>query len=444
MINIHFIAIGGSVMHDLAICMKNKGHNVTGSDDKFYDPSKSKLKVHDLLPHKEGWDVSNITKDLDLIVLGMHAKEDNPELIEARRLNIEIVSYPELVFNNSTKKKRVVIAGSHGKTTITSMVSHVLKKKNVDFDYILGAKVPSLQNNVKISDAKIILIEGDEYLSSRVDLRPKFLHYKPHISVLSGISWDHINVFPTNEIYVNQFKLFINSIIDTLIYNKEDDVVCDLVKSINNVEKIPYKTHSYSIQDNNIFVCDNKYKMSIIGKHNFQNLNAAKNVCKLLGVKAKDFYFSISDFTGAENRLEKVFNSEKIIFYRDFAHSPSKLKATIDAVKETHDNKIISIYELHTFSSFNKDFLKEYKDTFKNSDISVLYYDKNRNLDSGGLLESNYIKECFNLFDLIIINDKNDLLKFIKSISEDKFVILMMSSGNFNGLSNDKIVSLLE
>ena len=196
--NVHLIAIGGSAMHNMAIAMHKKGFNVTGSDDEIFEPSKTRLAKLNLLPAKEGWDTNNIHKGIDAVILGMHARADNPELLKAQELGLKIYSYPEYIYEQTKDKTRIVIGGSHGKTSITAMILHVLNYHKVDCDYMVGAQLDGFDTMVKLTkEAKIAVIEGDEYLSSPIDRRPKFHLYKPNIAILSGIAWDHINVFPT-------------------------------------------------------------------------------------------------------------------------------------------------------------------------------------------------------------------------------------------------------
>ena len=362
---IHFIAIGGSAMHNLAIALKLKGYSITGSDDAINDPSRSRLKKYNLLPQKEGWFSEKITSDIDAVVLGMHAKDDNPELLKARKIGLKIYSYPEFIFNQSKDKIRIVIGGSHGKTSITSLVLHVLSTLNIEYDYMVGAQLDGFEVMVKLSDtSKYIVLEGDEYLSSALDLRPKFHLYKPHIALISGIAWDHINVFKTFENYLKQFEIFINSIEKngTLVYNELDPELKKLVSSNkSNLNYIPYSIPKHKIIDGISFIDINNrlYRLKIFGDHNLQNISGALNICKALGVESEDFYNAITSFNGASNRLELVYKSSDTIIFKDFAHSPSKVKATTEAVhKQFPNRKLISFFELHTYSSLNPLFLE--------------------------------------------------------------------------------------
>ena len=358
--NIHLIAIGGSAMHNMALALHHKGFKVSGSDDAIFEPSKTRLDKHGLLPAEIGWFDKKITSDLDAIILGMHARIDNPELAKAKELGMPIFSYPEYIYEQSKNKKRVVIGGSHGKTSITAMILHVLQNLNIDCDYMVGAQLEGFDTMVKLTyEAPIIILEGDEYLSSPIDRRPKFHLYQPHIAVLSGIAWDHINVFPTFEMYVDQFRIFKNMVTDTLIYCSEDKHLNTLAKEDTKCKLIPYSTPKHSIA-NGITTLENT-ELLIFGNHNLQNLNAAKLVCKELGVSDKDFYKQIATFKGASNRLELVKKIESSAIYTDFAHSPSKLKATSSAMKKQFkDRKLVACMELYTFTSLHNDFLKQY------------------------------------------------------------------------------------
>ncbi|HEX7367184.1 MAG TPA: Mur ligase family protein, partial [Pelobium sp.] len=369
---VHFIAVGGAAMHNLAIALHLKGFIVSGSDDMVYEPSKSRLKAHGILPKQEGWNPEVITKDIDAVILGMHARIDNPELIAAQKLGLPIFSYPEYVYQQSVDKKRIVVGGSHGKTTITSMILHVLKFHQKSFDYLVGAQIEGFDNMVQLSDAPIIVIEGDEYLASAIDRRPKFHLYKAHVAIISGVAWDHINVFPTFDSYKEQFSLFIDTIENngTLIYCEEDAALSNLVAKHhfkNQVQKIPYQTPTYTIEDGKTFLslaAGERVELKVFGKHNLMNLTAAKLACNKVGVSDKDFYKAISSFKGASKRLEKLGETPNKIVFKDFAHSPSKLKATVEACKEQFPNRLlIACIELHTFSSLNEHFLTEYEGT---------------------------------------------------------------------------------
>ena len=444
---IHFIAIGGSAMHNLAIALKLKGFSITGSDDAINDPSRSRLKKYNLLPQKEGWFSDKITSDIDAVVLGMHAKDDNPELLKARKIGLKIYSYPEFIFNQSMDKIRIVIGGSHGKTSITSLVLHVLSTLNIEYDYMVGAQLDGFEVMVKLSDtSKYIVLEGDEYLSSALDLRPKFHLYKPHIALISGIAWDHINVFKTFENYLKQFEIFINSIEKngTLVYNELDPELKKLVSSNkSNLNYIPYSIPKHKIIDGISFIDINNrlYRLKIFGDHNLQNISGALNICKALGVESEDFYNAITSFNGASNRLELVYKSSDTIIFKDFAHSPSKVKATTEAVhKQFPNRKLISFFELHTYSSLNPLFLEKYRDTLKHSDECYIYYsEKNMRIKRLEPIDSELIIRSFNHSSLTVIDNYEKLNKKIYDLDLSNSILLMMSSGKFGGLDIDKI-----
>ena len=444
---IHFIAIGGSAMHNLAIALKLKGYSITGSDDTINDPSKSRLKKYNLLPEKEGWFSDKISSDIDAVVLGMHAKDDNPELLKAREIGLKIYSYPEFIFNQSKDKIRIVIGGSHGKTSITSLVLHVLRNLNIESDYMVGAQLDGFEVMVKLTEtSKYIVLEGDEYLSSALDPRPKFHLYKPHIALISGIAWDHINVFKTFESYLKQFEIFINSVEEngTLVYNELDPDLKKLVsKNKSNLNYIPYSIPKHKIIDGISFIDINNrlYRLKIFGDHNLQNISGALNICKALGVESEDFYNAITSFNGASNRLELVYKSSETIIFKDFAHSPSKVKATTEAVhKQFPNRKLISFFELHTYSSLNPLFLEKYRDTLKHSDECYIYYsEKNMRIKRLEPIDSELIIRSFNHSNLTVIDNYEKLNKKIYDLDLSNSVLLMMSSGKFGGLDIDKI-----
>jgi len=448
---IHIIAIGGSIMHNLAIDLKNNGHIVSGSDDDIHEPSLSRLKQHHLLPEKLGWFPEKITKDLDLVILGMHARQDNPELLKAQELGLKIYSYPEFIYQNSISKKRIVIGGSHGKTTITSMILHVLKKNNISIDYLVGSQIQGFDTMVKITNTNPILVaEGDEYLASPIDLRPKFLIYQPHIAVISGIAWDHINVFPTYDDYKNAFVKFIQSIEPkgTLIFNELDTEIKNIISQADrkDIEYIPYSYPNYSIQSNQVFIHfeNHHYPVKVFGKHNLQNLQAALLVCKKLNINEHTFLNSISDFTGAAKRLEKWIDENHLLVFRDFAHAPSKVKATIDAVKELYPNKdLIAAFELHTYSSLNEKFLTEYKDTLEKAKHKIVYFDAHTlEIKKMPPLHPDTIIKGFNDPSIKVADNKKDLLKILSEIGIKDKVLLLMSSGTFSNLTKEEIISL--
>ena len=433
---IHLIAIGGSAMHNMALALHQKGFEVTGSDDAIFSPSMERLAKYNLLPNEMGWFANKITTDLDAIILGMHAREDNPELAKAKELNIPIYSYPEYIYQQSKHKKRVVIGGSHGKTSITAMILHVLQSLNIDCDYMVGAQLEGFDTMVKLThDAPIIILEGDEYLSSPIDRRPKFHLYQPHIAVLSGIAWDHINVFPNFDMYVDQFRIFKNMIAETLIYCSQDEELKKLAKEKSNCQLIPYTTPTHSIA-NGITTVDNT-ELIIFGNHNLQNLNAAKLVCKELGVTNSDFFLQIANFKGASMRLELVKKTAISAVYKDFAHSPSKLKATSSAMKKQFSSrKLVACMELHTFSSLNEKFLKEYKKSMDEPDIAIVYFNpKALALKRIDIITPNQIITAFDRKDLLVFTDSEKLGKYLRKLNWKGMNLLMMSSGNFNGIN---------
>ena len=444
---IHFIAIGGSAMHNLAIALKLKGYTITGSDDLINDPSKSRLKKYNLLPEKEGWFSEKISIDIDAIILGMHAKEDNPELIKAKELGLKIYSYPEFIYNQSKDKIRIVIGGSHGKTSITSLILHVLKEQNIDTDYMVGAQLKGFEVMVKLSDSsKYIVLEGDEYLSSALDPRPKFHLYKPHIALVSGIAWDHINVFKTIENYVQQFEIFINSIQNngTLVFNKLDNELVNLIKSNkNNLKLIPYSSPKFKI-NNGVTYIDYEgttYKLNIFGDHNLQNVGGALHICNSVGIKPEDFYKAITSFSGASNRLELIYKSSNSAIFKDFAHSPSKVKATSEAVRKQFPQiRLIACFELHTYSSLNPAFLNKYRNTLDNADECYIYYsEKNMKIKRLTQINSKLIIHSFNHENLTVIDNYEKLEETMFSLDLTDSVLLMMSSGKFGGLDLEKL-----
>jgi len=440
----HFIAIGGAVMHQLAIMLQQQGNVVSGSDDAIFEPARSNLKASGLLPDDIGWYPEKIQIGLNAVVLGMHAKSDNPELVKARELGIKIYSFPEFIYEQSLSKKRIVIAGSHGKTTTTSMIMHVLNKSGKEFDYLVGAKIAGFDNMVQVSNAPMIIIEGDEYLTSPMDLRSKFLHYHPHIAVLTGIAWDHINVFPTYESYLNTFRAFINSIEEggTLIYNSEDDEVIKLLNSLSpNIHLQPYRPFEYieSEKGTAIYYEGETLDLEIFGQHNISNLSAAAEVCALLQIPILSTLKASASFTGAARRLEKiVHHPEKgIIVYRDFAHAPSKVKATMAAVKAQHaDKKVLAVLELHTYSSLQENFIPHFAKCLDPADEAAVFLDEEAfRIKGQPMLAADKVIAGFERNDLQIIYEKNGLLGFLKQQPTTDIVVLLMSSGSFGGFS---------
>jgi UDP-N-acetylmuramate: L-alanyl-gamma-D-glutamyl-meso-diaminopimelate ligase len=448
---IHFIAIGGSAMHNLAIALHKKGYQVTGSDDTIHDPSKSRLEKYGLLPEEFGWFPEKINTDLDTIILGMHAKIDNPELLKAQALGLKIYSYPEFLFEQSKDKTRVVIGGSHGKTTITSMILHVLNYHDREVDYMVGAQLEGFETMVHLTEEnEFIVLEGDEYLSSPIDRRPKFHLYKPNIALISGVAWDHINVFPTYENYVEQFQIFTDSLINggILVYNEEDPEVKRVVESSTSaIKKYPYQTPPHSIDDGTTYLetVEGDLPLEIFGNHNLQNLAGAKWICQHMGIDEEDFYEAIASFKGASKRLEKIAENDTTVIFKDFAHSPSKVEATTKAVKDQYENRtVLACLELHTYSSLNAEFLKEYKGALKYADKAVVFYSphavKIKQLDE---VTSDQIAEAFEREDLIIYTNPSEFKDFLFSENLENSAVLLMSSGNYGGLNFDEVSHLV-
>ncbi len=449
---IHFIAIGGSAMHNLALALSEKGYEVTGSDDAIFEPSKSRLEKKGLLPESFGWYPEKITTAIDAIILGMHAKPDNSELLKAQELGVKIYSYPEFLYEQSKDKTRVVIGGSHGKTTITSMILHVLHYHDIDVDYMVGAQLDGFDTMVKLTtENEFMVLEGDEYLSSPIDRRPKFHLYKPNIALISGIAWDHINVFPTFENYVEQFSIFTDSVTHggMMVYNQEDPEVKKVVESSENtIKRYPYVTPEFSI-DNGITYLDTdegELPLEIFGKHNLQNLAGAKWICQHMGVDEADFYEAISSFKGASKRLEKIAQNDTTTIFKDFAHSPSKVAATSKAVKEQFTGrKIIGCLELHTYSSLNAEFLKEYEGALDALDEAVVFYSPKavaiKQLEE---VSEQQIKEAFNREDLIVYTNPEAFKEYLFSRHLDQSVLLLMSSGNYGGLDFNEVAQLVK
>ena len=445
--NVHFIAIGGSAMHNLALALHNKDYKVTGSDDTIFEPSKSRLEAKGLLPQEFGWFPEKITSSIDAIVLGMHAKADNPELLKAQELDLKIYSYPEFLYEQSKYKTRVVIGGSHGKTTITSMILHVMHYHDRDVDYMVGAQLEGFDVMVKLTeDNDFIVLEGDEYLSSPIDRRPKFHLYKPNIALMSGIAWDHINVFPTYENYVEQFSIFVDSIVQggSINYNEEDPEVKRVVEaSDNQIRKIAYQTPEYRVENGQTILAspEGDLPIEVFGKHNLNNLAGAKWICQHMGIDEDDFYEAISTFKGASKRLEKIAETPKSVAYKDFAHSPSKVEATTNAVKEQYENRIlVACLELHTYSSLNAEFLKEYKGALDAADVAVVFYSPHA-VEIKKLEEVTHqqIANAFERDDLIIYTNPEDFKNFLFSQQFDNKALLLMSSGNYGGLDFDEV-----
>ena len=444
---IHFIAIGGSAMHNLAIALQQKGYQITGSDDTIHDPSKTRLANKGLLPNEFGWFPEKITTDLDAVILGMHAKKDNPELLKAQKLGVKIYSYPEFLHEQSKDKTRVVIGGSHGKTTITSMILHVLNYHDREVDYMVGAQLEGFDTMVHLTEEnEFIVLEGDEYLSSPIDMRPKFHLYKPNIALLSGIAWDHINVFPTFENYVEQFSIFTDSLTNggIMVYNEEDAVLKEVVESSNHpIKKYPYKTPNYFI-DNGITYLETEegdLPLEIFGEHNLQNLAGAKWICQHMGIDEDEFYEAIASFKGASKRLEKIAENSSTVVFKDFAHSPSKVEATTAAVKDQYSNRtLLACLELHTYSSLNAEFLSEYKGALDKADKAVVFYSphavKIKQLEE---VSEEQIAKAFERNNLIIYTNPEKFKEFLFNENLENTALLLMSSGNYGGLDFDEV-----
>lgn len=449
---VHFIAIGGAAMHNLALALHQKGYNITGSDDEIFDPSKSRLESEGLLPREYGWFPEKISEDIDAIILGMHAKAENPELVKAKELGITIYSYPEFLYEQSKHKTRVVIGGSHGKTTITSMILHVMHYHGKDVDFMVGAQLEGFDTMVKLTETNdFIVLEGDEYLSSPLDRRPKFHLYKPNIALLSGIAWDHINVFPTYENYVEQFEIFLTEITNggTLMYNQEDAEVKRVVENSDaTIKKVPYRTPDYSVVDGTTFLDtpEGPMPIEIFGKHNLNNLEGARWICQLMGVDADDFYEAIATFSGASKRLEKIAETQTAIAYKDFAHSPSKVKATTEALKNQYPNrKLIACLELHTYSSLNPEFLSEYQGALDAADTAVVFYSPHAVMIKGlEEIKREQISEAFQRDDLTVFTNPAEFKTFLYTQNFMDTSLLLMSSGNYGGLDFAEVKEFIQ
>jgi len=447
---IHFIAIGGSAMHNLALALADKGYTITGSDDVIFEPSKTRLKEKGLLPENFGWFPNKIKESLDAVILGMHAKADNPELLRAKELGLPIYSYPEFLYEQSKNKTRVVIGGSHGKTTITSMILHALKYHDRKVDYMVGAQLGGFNRMVHLTEENdFIVLEGDEYLSSPIDRRPKFHLYRPNIALLSGIAWDHINVFPTFENYVEQFRIFVDSIVKggSITYNEEDAEVKKVVEASENaIRKLPYHTPDYSVENGQTLLetPEGPMPIEVFGRHNLSNLAGAKWICQNMGVDEDDFYEAIATFKGASKRLEKIAEAPDRVIYKDFAHSPSKVAATPRAVREQYpDRKLIACLELHTYSSFNPEFLKEYRGALDLADVPIVFYlPESVQIKKLEKVTPQQIGSAFNRDDLHILTDAEALRDFLFKQDFDNSVLLLMSSGTYGGLDLEALAGL--
>jgi len=441
---IHFISIGGSAMHNLALALHQQGYLVTGSDDEIYEPSRTRLEQSGLLPAQIGWFPENIHADLDAVIVGMHARRDNPELKKALELKLPIFSYPEYIYQQSQHKQRIVIAGSHGKTTITSIILHVLKHHNRVFDYLVGAQLEGFETMARLTpDAPVIVIEGDEYASSPIDASPKFLHYKPHIALISGIAWDHVNIYPTWEEYVDQFEFLAEAMpkAGILVFDESDDML-DVIgqKERPDIVKVPYEAHPSEIVDGRTYLLTNKGEkvpVFVFGDHNMKNIAGAMAICDRLGITDELFYKAIGTFKGAARRLEKVVEKEGRILFRDFAHAPSKVEASTKAVRQQFpDRKLVAAVELHTYSSLNKAFLNQYKGCLDDADVAVIYFDSHtlaiKQLPS---ISEDDVKSAFERPDLHVFTDSTQLLEFLIAQTTIAEVFLLMSSGTFGNLN---------
>lgn len=445
---IHFIAIGGSVMHQLALALNGKGYAVTGSDDEIFEPAASNLKKAGLLPAQTGWYPEKITKDIDAVILGMHAKSDNPELEKARELGLQIFSFPEYIFKESENKKRVAAGGSHGKTTTTAMIMHVLQQSKIDFDYLIGARLHGFDQSVQITDAPLIVCEADEYPASVIEKRPKFHFLFPHIAVITGIAWDHINVFPTFNFYLDQFSIFIDTIVSggVLIYNNTDEVLQKLIdkNARKDIQYIPYAVPVHAIENGVTTVTIGKEKttLKIFGNHNLLNLHAAYYVCKQLGVSDKDFCNAIATFSGAAKRLEVLLENNDYNVYRDFAHAPSKVKASINAVKQQFPHRrLIAVLELHTFSSLNEKFMQEYAGSMEQADEAIVFYSKHAlELKRLPMLPPESVKKGFQKNNLMVITNRPELEQKLTAMDTRNSNLLFMSSGNYDGMDILKLI----
>ena len=448
---LHFIAIGGSAMHNLAIALKQKGYFITGSDDEIFDPAKSRLEKYGLLPKSIDWSEENINSDLDAIVLGMHAKKDNPELLKAQALGLKIYSYPEFLYEMSKEKIRIVIGGSHGKTSITAMILHALNHCGVEADFMVGAQLSGFEVMVKLTDnAKYMVLEGDEYLTSPIDLRPKFHLYNPNIALISGIAWDHINVFPTFDIYKEQFSIFCEKIEKegSLIYCNEDKNVREIANSARKeIKKLPYGIIPNRIEKGKTIIEweGKEYILKVFGEHNLMNIYGAMLACQEIGISNNDFLNAIQSFSGASKRLELVKENDNVAIYKDFAHSPSKLKATISALKNQFpDRKLVAAMELHTFSSLTSEFLSQYKGAMDMADLPIVYFNP-KTIEHKGLQEitKEQVFSAFDREDIIICNKSSEVIDYIRTIKWENTNLLMMSSGNFDGINFDELANKL-
>ena len=443
----HFIAIGGSAMHSLAIALKNNGHEISGSDDSIFDPSLTQLQKAGICPDQLGWFPEKINTNLDAVILGMHAKKDNPELLAVQKMGLPLFSYPEFIAHYARNKTRVVVAGSHGKTTISAMVLHVLNYHQKSVDYMIGAQLEGYENSVFLSkDNEFILLEGDEYLSSPIDSKPKFHHYKPQIALISGIAWDHVNVFKTASDYNVQFQIFIDSITPggVLVFNEQDELLREMVlASQNTIRKEPYSTLEFTVSSGTTYLetDEGAIPLGVFGKHNLSNLSGAKWICQLIGIDEDDFYQAIGSFRGASKRLERLVTGKSSCLFKDFAHAPSKVRATTQAVKEQFkESKLVACLELHTYSSLDPSFLVHYQNSLEYADQAIVFYDPEAlKIKNRAPISTQEITEAFGRTDLTVFTHPLDLKQFLLNQDYDKTVLLMMSSGNYGGLNWEEL-----
>lgn len=448
---VHFIAIGGSAMHNLAMALHEKGYQVSGSDDDIFEPSRSRLEARGLLPESFGWFPEKLDDFIDAVILGMHAKADNPELLKAQELGLTIYSYPEFLFQQSQDKTRVVIGGSHGKTTITSMILHVMHYWDREVDYMVGAQLEGFDTMVHLTTTNdFMVLEGDEYLSSPIDRRPKFHLYNANIALLSGIAWDHINVFPTYDNYVEQFRMFLDTISNggVIVYNQDDSEVKKVVEtSQHTIKRYPYSTPNCEVEDGQTLVetPEGMMPVEVFGAHNLSNMEGARWICQLMGVDQDDFYEAISTFKGASKRMELIAEGPTSVAYKDFAHSPSKVAATTKALKDQYpDRTLLACLELHTYSSLNPEFLTEYRSALDAADIAAVFYSPHavsiKKLDP---IEQEQIFEAFGRKDLKVFTDPDAFREFLFAQDFQHTNLLLMSSGNYGGLDLQAVSELI-
>jgi len=450
MMNVHFIAIGGSVMHQLAIALHRKGYRVTGSDDEIFEPALGNLAKAGILPAAMGWDAARITPGLDAVILGMHARADNPELLRAQELGLPIYSFPEYIYQESRQKNRVVIGGSHGKTTITAMIMHVLKAQQQPFDYLVGARLEGFEQSVNITGAPLIVCEGDEYPASVVEKRPKFHFLHPHIAVISGIAWDHINVFPTYDIYLEQFAIFIRQMQagHTLIYNSADEALGRLVNAEGrHLKLVPYNLPIHMIREGvtRVFFDEGYADLQVFGEHNLLNMHAARLVCNELGIGDEAFLQAIASFKGAARRLELVGRNAHCAIYRDFAHAPSKVKATIQALQHQYpERRLIAVLELHTYSSLNAGFMNQYQGAMAGADVAAVFYSRHAlEIKRMPDLQPEQVKTGFGRADLQVLNTRAQLERFLDAQDYSNANLLMMTSGDYEGMDVNSLKKYL-